>query len=110
MDTRIDWADEAWLTFQRLTPDVQAGLASRLVNLSKTYPSLYRDKPRQSEGVVTVAHLQVPAWGCYLAMETEYTIEAGTPVIFILRLEELSQREFEESVAQTRAKPGGIRR
>lgn len=110
MDTRIDWADEAWLTYQRLTPDVQAGLKARLVSLSETYPSLYRDKPQESEVVTTVAHLQVPAWGCYLAMETEYTIEQETPVLYVLRLEELTQREFEQSVARTRAKPGGIRR
>lgn len=110
MDTRIKWTDEAWLTYQRLTSDVQAGLDDRLVSLSETHPSLYRNKPHESEGVATVAHLQVPAWGCYLVMETEYTVEAGTPVLFILRLEELSQREFEQSVARTRAKPGGIRR
>lgn len=104
MDTRIDWADEAWLTYQRLSADVQAGLDARLVSLSEVYPSLYRNKPHLSEGVATVAHLQVPAWGCYLAMETEYTIESGTPVIYILRLEELSQREFEQSVLAQRAR------
>ena len=108
MNTEVEWFDEARLTYERLPADVQVALAGRLRKLFDVYPPLYQRKPPDIEGVATVAHLQVPEWGCWLVMETEYYVEAGIPTLCVVRLEELSQREFEQSVTARRAQGGGI--
>ena len=96
------------MTHQRLPTDVQVAPDARIQKLIKIYPPLYQNKPSDTGGVGTTAHVQVPSWGCWLVMETENYLEDGISTICVVRLDELAKREFEQSVAQTRAKPGGI--
>lgn len=100
----MEWFDGARLTYQRMPADVQVALDERIQKLFKIYPPLYQNKPG---GMDTTAHVQVPAWGCWLVMETENYLEDGISTICVVRLDELAKREFEQSIVQTRAKPGG---
>lgn len=103
-----EWSDEARLTFNRLPIDVQAGLIKQLPQLVVKYADLYRRRPLDSKSVGTVSHIQVPGWSMWLRLETEYHEDEIGPVLFIYGFEELSSKEFEQSLTIAKAMPGRV--
>ena len=110
MDIPFDteWTDEARLTFDRLPIDVQAGLISQLPQLVKKYADLYRRRPAESACVATTSHMQVPGWNMWLRLESEYHEDEVGAVLFIYGFEELTNKEFEQSLAAAKTMPGRI--
>ena len=103
-----EWSDEARLTFNRLPTDVQAGLIKQLPQLVKKYADLYRRRPAESVSVGTISHMQVPGWSMWLRLDTEYHEDEVGPVFFIYELEELTTKEFEQSISAAKSMPGRI--
>jgi len=103
-----EWSDEARLTFNRLPVDVQAGLIKQLPELVKNYADLYRRRPAESVCVGTTSHMQVPGWSMWLRLETEYHEDEVGPVLFIHGFDELSGKEFEQSLSAAKSMPGRI--
>ncbi|RYF67558.1 MAG: hypothetical protein EOO39_21025 [Cytophagaceae bacterium] len=98
----IVWADEAQQTFNYLPGDVQTNLLSQLPHLVTNYARLYLRRPANSVAVSTISHLQVPAWGMWLRLKTEYHESELGPVLLAYEFDELSRKEFEESLSTTR--------
>ena len=103
-----EWADEARLTFDRLPVDVQASFIHQLPQLVSNYANLYHRRPAKHQVVGTVSHLQIPDWGLWLRMDSEYVEDEEGPILFINELEELSKIEAERSLAQAHQLPGRI--
>ena len=103
-----EWADAARLTFNRLSVDVQAAFLKHLPQLVAKYAELYQRKPPESVCVGTVSHMQVPDWGLWLRMDTDYTEDEQGPVLFINELEELTKAELEASVRVAHQLPGRL--
>ncbi|RYF66688.1 MAG: hypothetical protein EOO39_22580 [Cytophagaceae bacterium] len=97
------WADEAQLTFNRLPDDVQTSLLSQLPQLVTNYARLYPRRPADSVSVSTISHLRVPDWGMWLRLKTEYHESELGPLLLAYEFDELSRKEFDESLATTRA-------
>lgn len=101
-----EWSDQARLTFERLPADVQADFIKHLRQLVAKYADLYQRRPVESQVVGTVSHMHVPEWTMWLRLDTDYTEDDTTPVLFINELEELSAKEFEQSLTTARTMPG----
>ena len=56
----------------------------------------------------TVSHMQVPDWGMWLRMGTDYNEYDGESVLLIHELEELTRQEFEQSVGEAQIMPDRI--
>ncbi|MBO0931900.1 hypothetical protein [Fibrella aquatilis] len=102
------WSDEARLTFNRLPIDVQAAFLKQLPQLITKYAQLYKDRTDPEQVVGTVSHMQVPDWGMWLRMGTDYNEYDDEPVLLIYELEELTSQEFEQSVREAQIMPGRI--
>ena len=102
------WSDQAWLTFDRLPANVQAGFKDQLPQLVSNYANLYSKRPVEHQVVGTVSHMQVPDWGMWLRMDSDYVEDETGPVLYINELEELSKMEAERSLAQAHQLPGRI--
>lgn len=96
------WADKAQLTFNRLPVDVQTCLLSQLPHLATNYARLYSHRPAGSVSVSTISHLRVPDWGMWLRLKTEYHESELGPILLAYEFDELSRKEFEESLSTTR--------
>lgn len=103
-DFDTKWSDPAWLTFERLPPDVQVAFLKQLPQLVSKYADLYRRKPAESVCVGTISHMQIPDWGMYLRMDTDYTEDEQGPVLFINELEEITKAELAASLAAAHRK------
>jgi hypothetical protein len=62
------WSDAAWLTFDRLSIDVQAGFRKQLPELVAKYAKLYAGKLIDSISIGTVSHIQ-PGRRCGARLE-----------------------------------------
>lgn len=107
-DFDTEWADAARLTFNRLSVDVQATFLKQLPQLVAKYAELYQKKPLESVSVGTVSHMQVPDWGFWLRMDTDYTEDDQGPILYINELEELTKSEFEASISKAHQLPGRL--
>ncbi|WP_041259701.1 hypothetical protein [Fibrella aestuarina] len=104
----IRWSDPAWLTYQRMPPDVQVGIDQTIESMFDRYAPVYRQRPVDIVSVGTVSHMHVPDWGMWLRFETEYYEDKDKAYLCIESVDELTLKEFEESVAATRAKSDRI--
>ncbi len=103
-----EWSDEARLTFNRLPVEVQADLIRQLPQLVTKYADLYQRRPAESVSVGTISHMQVPGWSMWLRLDTEYHEDEVGPVLFIHEFEELTGKEFEQSLSAAKTRPGRI--
>jgi hypothetical protein len=107
-DDTILWSDSAWATYERMPPDVQAGIKQTFQGMLTRYAPIYHQRPPEIASVGTVSHMQVPDWNIWLRFVTEYSEQTGKPLLCVEALEELTQAECEASVAAARANPGRI--
>ena len=100
---QLVWSDNARLTFERMSEDVQAALLAEFPRMASRYMPLYHRRPPDLDSVGTIAHMQVPDWNIWLRIDTGYLEDDGEPVLFINELDELTQTELEASVAAARS-------
>lgn len=95
----IEWTTTARFGWWRLPAEVQAGLHTRLCQLSLQYAGYYRQLGDPQQAIQATPVLHFPDWNIYISLQLHYQEDELGPILFLYALDELSKREADAALA-----------